>query len=188
MAAVNHRLSSPLGGCCAMHMAGDESEFVSLLTRHSSRIYGFILLLSVGHADAEDIFQDTSVVLWEKFSSYTPGTNFQAWACRIAYYETLRRRREQPKTQYFSDEALRLLSNDALIIMEQPELDKEALSECLDKLADKDRRLIEQKYFIRLSTAEIAKNNSRPVHTIYRELGRIHTALLRCVRKALESA
>lgn len=169
-------------------MSGNDPEFVTLLTRHSSRIYGFILLLSVGHADAEDIFQETSLVLWEKFGSYVPGTNFQAWACRIAYYETLRRRRDQPRTQYFSDDAVGMLANDALVIMEQPELDKEALSECLDKLVDKDRRLIEQKYFIRLSASEIAKNSSRPVHAIYRELSRIHTKLLRCVRKALETA
>jgi RNA polymerase sigma-70 factor, ECF subfamily len=171
-----------------MPTSGNETEFVSLLTRHSSRIYGFILLLSVGHADAEDIFQETSLILWEKFSSYVPGTNFQAWACRIAYYETLRRRRDQPRTQYLSDEAVQLLANDALVIMEQPEVDKEALIECLDKLADKDRRLIEQKYFVRLSASEIAKQNSRPVHAIYRELSRIHTKLLKCVSKALELA
>jgi RNA polymerase sigma-70 factor, ECF subfamily len=167
---------------------GKEPEFVRLLTRHSSQIYGFILMLSVNRADAEDILQDTSVVLWEKFDTYKPGTSFQAWACQIAYYETLSRRRSQRRMQYLSDTTLALLANDALSIMEQTDLDKDALADCLEKLGEKDRRLIEQKYFVQLSTHEIAERSARSVHAIYRALSRVHGLLLRCMRRALESA
>jgi len=171
-----------------MPPTGKESEFVRLLTRHSSQIYGFILMLSVKRSDAEDILQDTSVVLWEKFDSYEPGTSFQAWACQIAYYETLSRRRKQNRIQYLSDASLTLLAKDALSIMEQTDLDKDALADCLEKLAEKDRRLIEQKYFVQLSTSEIAERSARSVHAIYRALSRVHGLLLRCMRKAFESA
>jgi RNA polymerase sigma-70 factor (ECF subfamily) len=171
-----------------MPVQGKDPEFVRLLTRHSSQIYGFILMLSVNRADAEDVLQDTSVVLWEKFDSYTPGTSFQAWACQIAYYEVLARRRKGSRIQYLSDTTLSLLAKDALSIMEQSDLNKDALADCLDKLAEKDRGLIEQKYFVQLSTAEIATRSSRSVHAIYRALSRIHGLLLRCMRKTLESA
>jgi RNA polymerase sigma-70 factor (ECF subfamily) len=167
---------------------GKEPEFVRLLTRHSSQIYGFILMLCANRSDAEDVLQDTSVVLWEKFDTYTPGTSFQAWACRIAYYEAMSRRRSGRRIQYLSDSVLALLATDALSIMEQNDLNKDALADCLEKLAETDRRLIEQKYFIQLSTSEIAERSSRSIHAIYRALTRVHGLLLRCMRKALESA
>lgn len=171
-----------------MSTHGKEAEFVRLLTRHSSQIFGFILMLSVKRTDADDIMQETSVVLWEKFDSYIPGTSFQAWACRIAYYETLRQRRSDGRVQFLSDNVFTLLASDALSIMEQTDVNKEALADCLDKLAEKDRRLIEQKYFVQLSTSEIAKRSERSVDSIYRALTRIHSLLSRCMHRELESA
>jgi DNA-directed RNA polymerase specialized sigma24 family protein len=72
--------------------------------------------------------------------------------------------------------------------MEKNDLDKEALADCLERLAETDRQLIEQKYFVQLNTMEIAERSSRSVHAIYRALTRVHGLLLRCMRKALESA
>jgi RNA polymerase sigma-70 factor (ECF subfamily) len=145
-------------------------------------------MLCANRSDAEDVLQDTSVILWEKFDTYTPGTSFQAWACRIAYYEAMSRRRSGRRIQYLSDSALTLLATDALSIMEKNDLDKEALADCLERLAETDRQLIEQKYFVQLNTMEIAERSSRSVHAIYRALTRVHGLLLRCMRKALESA
>ena len=66
-----------------------EGEFVRLYTASSRRIYTYILTLLPNRTDAEDVFQDVSVLLWEKFPEFTPGTQFSAWACRIAYFKAL---------------------------------------------------------------------------------------------------
>jgi len=168
-------------------MADRQAEFVRLLTHHSSRIFGFVLALCVNRSDAEDVFQNTSVVLWEKFDAYEPGTNFLAWACRIAYFEVLYDRRKSSRVKTLSDAAWQALAADALTVAEQKEDYQEALAACLDKLAAADREMLEQKYFSQRSVAEIAERCSRSVHSVYRALSRIHDVLLECMRRAMSA-
>jgi RNA polymerase sigma-70 factor (ECF subfamily) len=158
---------------------------VRLLTQHSSRIFGFVLALCVNRSDAEDVFQNTSVVLWEKFETYQSGTNFLAWACRIAYFEALYDRRKTSRVRTLSDEAWQALAGDALAMTEENHDHQEALAACLEKLSPADRDLLEQKYFRHRSVVEIAESCSRSVHSIYRALSRIHDSLLECVRRTL---
>lgn len=67
-------------------------DFVRLLAMHSSRVMSFIRILTMNRQhDAEEIFQSTCMVMWQKFSTYESG-NFAAWACSIARYETLKYR------------------------------------------------------------------------------------------------
>ena len=169
-------------------MTDKQAEFVRLLTRHSSQIYGFILMLSVNRIDAEDVFQDTSVVLWEKFDSYEPGTNFRAWACRIAFFQVQNHRRATGRLRSLSDEAFSAVAADALAMVEDRDIRGDALTECLEKLPERDRRLLEQKYFGQLTTAQIAEQWSQSTHSIYRSLSRIHGKLLHCMRRALASS
>jgi RNA polymerase sigma-70 factor len=166
-------------------MADSQAEFVRLLTQHSSRIFGFLLALCFNRADAEDLFQNTSVLLWEKFDSYTPGTNFLAWACRIAYFEALYDRRKSRRVKTLSDSAWEALASDALRVVDQRDDRQEYLADCLDQLAARDRALLEQKYHSQRSVAEIAERCSKSVHSVYRSLSRIHHALLQCMRRAL---
>lgn len=166
----------------------DQAEFVRLLSRHSSQIYGFILMLSVSHADADDIFQDTSVVLWKKFHTYERGTSFRAWACKIAYYEVLELRRNSKRMTYLSDTAMTALATDALVLLQQEDDRKESLADCLGKLAAHDRQLIEQKYFVHLSTEEIATRSSKSIYAVYRALSRVHGILLQCMRRSLDAS
>jgi RNA polymerase sigma-70 factor len=166
-------------------MADRQAEFVRLLTQHSSRIFGFVLALCVNRSDAEDVFQNTSVVLWEKFDTYEPGSNFFAWACRIAYFEALYDRRKTSRVRTLSDEAWQALAADALAITDEKEDNQEALAECLEKLSAADRDLLHQKYFLQRSVTEMAESCSRSIHSIYRALSRIHDSLLECVRRKL---
>jgi RNA polymerase sigma-70 factor len=168
-------------------MADRQAEFVRLLAQHSSRIFGFVLALCVNRSDAEDVFQNTSVVLWEKFDTYQPGSNFLAWACRIAYFEALYDRRKTSRVRTLSDQAWQALATDALAISDEKDDRQEALAACLDKLSAPDRGLLEQKYFSQRPVAEIAAATSSSVHSVYRALSRIHDALLRCMRRAMSA-
>lgn len=63
-------------------------SFVDLLTQHRSQLFGYIYALVRRLDDAEDLYQDTALILWSKFAEYQPGTNFLGWACTIARYRT----------------------------------------------------------------------------------------------------
>jgi RNA polymerase sigma-70 factor, ECF subfamily len=166
-------------------MANSQAEFVRLLTQHSSQLFGFILALTANRADAEDVFQNTSVVLWEKFDAFEPGTSFYAWACRIAYFEALYQRRKTKRMKTISDEAWHALANHALAVSDAPDAGEQALADCLEKLPAADRDILEKKYYAKLSVAEIAAACSKSVHSIYRTLSRVHDQLLQCVRRKL---
>ncbi|MFT5131293.1 MAG: RNA polymerase sigma-70 factor (ECF subfamily) [Rhodothermales bacterium] len=66
--------------------AKNEQLFEHLLLEHQHQVYGFILALVRNQKDAEDIFQDVCVVLWERFDTFTLGTNFVAWASTVACF------------------------------------------------------------------------------------------------------
>jgi RNA polymerase sigma-70 factor (ECF subfamily) len=160
-------------------------EFLRLFSSHSQRIYEFILTLVMRQADAEEIFQDTSLILWKKFDSYDPAGNFRAWACRIAYLEVLELRRTSRRLQTFSDEALALLAEEAIVHSDDLGRRQLALEECLEKLQPPDREMIEQRYYHRRAPKEIAALRACSVYSVYRALARVHSALLNCVQTSL---
>jgi RNA polymerase sigma-70 factor (ECF subfamily) len=44
-----------------------KTEFAELLRRHQTQLFGFIYSLLRDLDDADDLFQQTSLVLWDKF-------------------------------------------------------------------------------------------------------------------------
>ena len=60
-------------------------QLVALMTQHQRRIFSYIYTLVPDRYDAEDLLQETSLVICEKFDEFKPGTDFVAWACQIAY-------------------------------------------------------------------------------------------------------
>jgi RNA polymerase sigma-70 factor, ECF subfamily len=162
-----------------------QDEFVRLFSTHSQRIYEFILTLVTRQTDAEEVFQNTSLVLWKKFDTYDENGNFCGWACRIAYLELLELRRTGRRLQTFSEEALELLANSALEHSDDLGRRRAALEDCLEKLKPHDRNMVEQRYYQRRSPKEIAAMKSCSVYSVYRALARVHTTLLNCVQSRL---
>lgn len=160
-------------------------EFLRLFSSHSQRIYEFILTLVMRQADADEIFQDTSLILWKKFDSYDPNGNFRAWACRIAYLEVLQLRRTSRRLLTFGDEALALLAEKAIAHSDDSGRRQAALEACLERLQPPDREMIEHRYYHRRPPKEIATLRACSVYSIYRALARVHSALLNCVQNRL---
>lgn len=165
----------------------DREEFARLFSRNARRIYGFIMTLVFNHHDAEEVFQNTNVVLWNKFAEFQPGSNFFAWASRIAYYEVLSLMKQRRRNRTFSDEALELLANEAVAISDRSTERHEALEECLGRLAATDRELLQERYYFQRPPKQIAASHSKSVHAIYRSLNRIHNVLLNCVQRSMKA-
>jgi RNA polymerase sigma-70 factor (ECF subfamily) len=147
------------------------SEFIRLFSLHTSSLYTYIRILVPNRADAEDVFQETSRTLWEKFDEYEPGvdSNFRAWALR--------------KRKLFSNEAYVALDQIALMAMESLDLRLDSLGDCYRKLPEEDRRLLTARYRVGQAVEVIASEMGRSAHSIYRALRRVHGALFECVRR-----
>src|SRR5260221_6886232 len=79
-------------------------QLMRLMTQHQRRIFGYIYTLVPDRHDAEDILQETSVVICEKFEQFQAGTDFAAWACQIAYWEVRPARQKFPRAKVVFDQ------------------------------------------------------------------------------------
>lgn len=162
-------------------------RFVELLTQHQGQVFGYIYALVRNFDDAEDLFQQSSLVLWDKFDQFADGTNFVRWACTIAQYEVLNFIRKRQRNQlYFSEQFQRELA------VMQSEMDadeaaarRDALAGCLERLDEGDRQLVQQCYGSNRSFKDVAACLGRPAQFIYDALSRIRRVLLNCVKLSL---
>jgi RNA polymerase sigma-70 factor, ECF subfamily len=170
-----------------MDQARNTDEFVRLFSLYTNNIYSYIHVLTPIHTDAEDIFQETSRTLWEKFGQYRPGPDatFLAWALGIARIEVLRcRQREGQRHRLFTDRLYAALDKATLAAIDSLDSRLESLGDCYERLPQDDRHLIDARYRIGATVEAIAAELGRSVHSVYRALRRIHRILFDCIRSA----
>ena len=61
-----------------------KAEFTHYLAATQARLYGYIHSLIPDINDADDLYQQTALVLWNKFGEFDRGRDFFAWACGVA--------------------------------------------------------------------------------------------------------
>lgn len=159
---------------------------MQLFTRGQRPLYLFILA-QVGNAQgAEEILQETNLVIWAKLDQFQLQTSFSAWTRQIATYEILKyRQRNRRDKLTFSDEFLAAIAGEAAAQSSEIERRQEALQHCLEKLEPGDRQLIEQRYQPGINGKELAVQCGRPLNSVYQSLGRIRKALLECIHRQM---
>lgn len=169
-----------------MPAAAPGEDFVRLFTQNQRALYMFIVPLVGSPADAEEVLQETNVVIWSKWDQFQAGTNFLAWGRAIARLEVFRfRRRKDRRQQPLGDEVLELVAEE---LQQQPndfDRRRDALVECIGKLREKDRQLIHQRYAEGHSGDDVANQLGRPANSVYQSLGRIRRVLMECVRRQM---
>jgi len=161
-------------------------QFARLLSAHQRRLYGFILTLVPSRHDADDLLQDASAVLWRKFDQYQPGSDFAAWAMRVArlaVFEWLRDRKRQPLPM--GEALFDKIADAAAAMSDEYDARRDALRHCIAELDDRDRQLIAHRYHDDQPVREIAEQLGVTTQAIYKAMRRVHEALLACIRRTL---
>jgi RNA polymerase sigma-70 factor, ECF subfamily len=161
-------------------------EFARLLATCQRRVFLYVLGLTANPADAEEILQETNLVLWRKFDDFEPGTNFSRWATKIAYYEVLKFRKSRAgQAVCFSNDFMESLAAEMDETSDTLDQRRNALNGCMEKLHPKDRDLILRRYQPDASTRGVAETLRRSVQGTRRSLQRIRAALLGCIERTL---
>jgi RNA polymerase sigma-70 factor (ECF subfamily) len=169
-------------------MAFDESRqlFVRLLTQHERLVYAYILRLVPNWNDADEILQETNVRLWEEFDRFEPGSNFGAWAVRVAHYQVLTWRKKRDRARLiFDDEALACLAATQTHDNCDEDERRSALAACLQLLPEKSRDLLARCYGGDSTIRDVAAGLRRSTEAVYKSLQRTRLALHACIERRL---
>ena len=177
----------PPGGSDAPRTAKSK-RFLRLFLRNERRLYAYILTLLPNRADADDVLQEASLVMWDKFDDENPPADFAAWGCRIAYFKVLdfAKKRQRSRVR-FSQAMLERIAETAAEQAATLRLDerREALAYCLEKLSPRERGLLARRFTEGATVQSIAAGVGRSADSVYKALAKIRLALFDCVTRRL---
>jgi RNA polymerase sigma-70 factor (ECF subfamily) len=164
--------------------------YIRLVTEHDRWLAGYVYSLVPRAADADDLLQECKVTMWKQFGRFELGSNFRAWARKIATNQILNyRRSEKRRPSSAIDEAfIEAVAAEIDRRADQMDLRSEALRTCLHKLPEAHRKIVVWRYYEECGIEEIAAKSERTPEAVYRLLSRIREALNECVSKTVAAA
>lgn len=160
--------------------------FLRLFTTHEAAVRAFVRRVVPTRADADDVMQEVSIVLWEKFSSFHAGSDFRSWAFGVARFEVLAWLRDKGRDRLVLDEGVALqLTHDAEALEPALSRQREALQACMARVPPDQRSLILRAYQPAARIQDVAASSGRSVPGFYQWLHRMRKALLDCIHATL---
>lgn len=173
------------------YIKGDQSAIESLINRHRSKVYTYILLTIKNQQLAEDLFQETFIKVIQSLrgGKYRDNGRFLSWVIRIAHNLIIDHFRKEKQMNSVSNDDTEVdlfnskkLSDDnieELIISSQIKTEIRIL---INELPDDQREVVLLRHYGGLSFKEIANQTDVSINTA---LGRMRYALIN-LRKLIE--
>lgn len=168
---------------------GDLAAFEEILDLHASRLRAFIAMkLPVPHL-IDELAHETFVFAHRHILDFEAGTDLGKWLRAIAFNlirkETLRHSRLSKNREKFLEHYLVEQSGrgewspDSAAVVH--------LEECLRKLPEQQRKLLDHKYALSESSREMAEAFGQSEAWVRTTLCRVRTALRKCIEARLET-
>lgn len=163
------------------------AQFLELLNANDRALSLYVYGLVPRDSEAEDLLQQTKMLLWKHFDDFTLGTNFLAWARKTAFHQVLTYRRKKKRQHLpLEEKTLEALGAAVSDLAENGTARHEALRACVSRLPTEHQQLVRLRYFQEMEIADIAKKVERTEAAVYRALSRVRMALMECVKKQAE--
>ncbi|MBC7607040.1 MAG: sigma-70 family RNA polymerase sigma factor [Burkholderiales bacterium] len=172
------------------YVAGDESALSSLISRHQSKIYGFIYSKISDRDITDDIFQDTfiKVIKTLKSNAYNEEGKFLPWVMRIAHnliIDHFRRNKKMPMFRETEDFSIfSIMTDNSMSIENQMITDQveKDLKKIIEELPQDQKEVLVMRIYQDLSFKEISELTGVSINTA---LGRMRYALMN-LRKVID--
>ena len=162
------------------------AEFVANIASVQRQLHTFIYSLVYHREDTEDILQETNYVLWRRADTFRPGTNFRAWAYKIAQFQVMAYRKKKMKLnskEWLDSELIECLAEEALEDADYYDQRHNLLQECLQALPEERRALVTKRYTPGVSVNGMAEELGKAPKAVSETLRRIRHALHRCIKE-----
>lgn len=164
-------------------------QFADLFVRCQDRVYAYVVSLLARRSDAEEVFQQTSMILWRKREQFEPGPGNEAqtfvkWACGIAHFEVMNYlRKAERRTVVLDRDVMDLIAADQLQLQDELSDRRAALEHCLGQLPPRQRELLESAYAGSEPIKDIARRLGQTANAAYVALRRIRHAVADCITR-----
>ncbi len=166
-----------------------QENLVALITRHQAVLYAYVLSLWPDQARADDVLQETNLVLWRKAAEFDTSKPFMPWACKIAWFQVKAARRDAARDKHvFNSELVDLLAAEDDSNLETTTALDHALRDCLEQLPEDKRELILRRYQPESSVNEMAATRNLSPGALSGQLHRIRLSLENCVEGKLQNS
>jgi RNA polymerase sigma-70 factor (ECF subfamily) len=156
--------------------AGGEKAFASLVERHYDVIYRVVWRVTSGHADTEDLVQETFLRLWNNPSQVRHGLALRGWLMRVATNLAIDRARRKQASSIDDQPEFAAPGPTALdhVLGDRSAND---INSALARLPERQRLALSLVYFESMSNIEAASAMEISVEAIESLLARGRRAL-----------
>ncbi len=174
----------------AHHNPDDHALHVQqLFVRHQQTVLGYVLSIEPNFADAQDIVQEVFLAVSRKAQTWSAGTNFLAWVCTVARYETLHFQRTRARrTARLDEDVIELLYAAEAMDESDWQHRVDALRRCLGRLAPRAKELVWRRYHGAQMPKQIATGIGWTVNAVRVALTRARGVLRECMEKQLNAS
>lgn len=161
--------------------------FLRQFTANEAAIRAYVRRLVPSRADADDIMQEVSVVLWEKFDSFREDGDFRAWAFGVARFEVLSWLRDRGRDRLvLSERVIEQIAEESDGVYGSAfDEQRAALERCIEQVAPEQRGLLMRAYEPGSRARDLARETGRSEAGFYQWLYRMRQTLLGCIRRSL---
>jgi RNA polymerase sigma-70 factor (ECF subfamily) len=172
-----------------MDSSPQHDQFVEQLVRSQDRIYAYVVTLLPNRSDAEEVFQQTSLVLWKKWQQFEPSRDFVRWACGMAHHEVQNFVRKQANRRCIclNDHVMATVAEARLEVPDLLDARRRALRLCLQRLQQGRRELLERCYAGKDSIKIVAAELGQTPNALYMTLKRLRRTLFECINRTLSA-
>ena len=162
--------------------------FLTHLSGSENTLRAFIAGALAAVDERADFFQEVVLILWRNFDRYDAARPFTPWAMGVAVRrmkEEYRRRQRRPGL--LAAEQLERLANTLTATDSTAADEEDALAECLAALPENAARLVQRRYFDRISIESLGSETGQSTSALYQTLSRLRRRLADCIRQRLRN-
>jgi RNA polymerase sigma-70 factor (ECF subfamily) len=169
---------------------GDEDAWSALVGATVQQIYRLCASYAPSPAEAEELSQEVYFKLWENLHRYNAGSNFMAWAWRVAknlIIDSYRRSRREREAAWLDPEIIdHLPSADDPAEQTERRQRLRLVATSLRQISEDLAILVLMRDFAGLSYQEIAEATELPLGTVKSRLNRARLELATAVRRRVQ--
>jgi RNA polymerase sigma-70 factor (ECF subfamily) len=166
----------------------EQLRFMRLWTAAQPAVSGYVRALVRDREVADEVLQETSLVLFRRFDEYDEQRPFVAWALGIAKFQVLSLNRDAARSRVAFDTELLVRFTETWGELAPGASDRSLfLQDCIQRLTARARQMARLRYYDELTAEEIARQIGGSGAAVRVALQRIRQQLRDCVERQLRA-